>query len=245
LSIIHFLYIGQNDAPTTQNTQLLEEVAKYRKQNADLLESFEKLAKELKTKKINSFEALAEQDKISMQILIDLAKKAAPIVMVGNNVALFGLTSTGKSTMLNALLGKKEADTGVGETTIKMKSYPGTGFVLWDIPGKNDEVSYMSMEYISFWKGLTRRLILIEHTIKENSSMMKLLDTIELHYDIVVNKFDNVDEDEQTKFRKQIHDEIKTMGLKGVDHVFFVSAKYTTRFDDWLTMVRYLTKQGQ
>jgi GTP-binding protein EngB required for normal cell division len=60
------------------------------------------------------------------------------------------------------------------------------------IPGKNDEVSYMSMQYISFFKGLTRHFILVTHTLKEDSSMMKLLDSIALDYDIVVNKMGHV-----------------------------------------------------
>ncbi|CAF4203316.1 unnamed protein product [Rotaria sp. Silwood2] len=161
--------------------------------------------------------------------------------MEGINIGLFGLTSTGKSTMLNALLGQKVADTGVGETTTKIKPYNGTKFVLWDVPGRNDEVSYLSMEYISFFKGLSRRLILIQSTVKENSSMMKLLDEIGLHYDIVFNKFDKVEPEEQEAVKNQIQSEIKKIGLKGVDKLYFVSAKNPKMFDDWLAMVNALT----
>jgi GTP-binding protein EngB required for normal cell division len=239
-----FLHIGETDEFAAKNAQLTQELHQYKEKNTELEKLYELFAQELKKKKIDSFEALLEQDKEAAAALIELARKTQPISMKGNNVALFGLTSTGKSMMINALLGQNVAATGVGETTIKMKPYLGTGYVIWDTPGRNDEISYMSMEYISFWKGLTRRAILIEHTVKENSSMMKLLDAIELHYDIVVNKFDTVDEDEQTKFRKQIDKEIETMGLKGVDHVFFVSAKHPRQFSDWLKMVDYLATTG-
>ena len=58
------------------------------------------------------------------------------------------------------------------------------------------------MEYISFFKGLTRRLILIQATVKENSSLMKLLDELDLKYDIVFNKFDKVDEEEQAVLKE-------------------------------------------
>jgi GTP-binding protein EngB required for normal cell division len=124
---------------------------------------------------------------------------------------------------------------------MNITSYQGTNFVLWDIPGRNDEISYLSMQYIAFWKGLTKRLILITTTTKENTSMMKLLDTIGLKYDIVVNKFDNLDKNEQEQLRVKINQEIKDIGSKGVNHIFFVSARHPAMFPDWKKMVDYLT----
>ncbi|CAF1266851.1 unnamed protein product [Rotaria sordida] len=138
-------------------------------------------------------------------------------------------------------MGKKVTATGRGETTLEIQVYPGTQFTIWDLPGKNDEVVYISMEYVSFSKALTRRLILIQSTVKENSSIMKLFDELGLDYDIVVNKFDEVDEDEQHAFREQVHCGIQELGLKNVNKVFFVSAKHPQMFPDWMTMVDYLT----
>ncbi|CAF3414619.1 unnamed protein product [Rotaria socialis] len=152
--------------------------------------------------------------------------------MEGINVALFDLTSTGKATMLNSLIGSKVAATGCGETTMAIKKYTAQYFNLWDIPGRNDEISYLSMEYIAFWKGLTRRLVLIITTVKENSSMMKLLDAIKLKYDIVVHKFDQIEEEERENFQKQVTAQIAEAGLKGVDHVYYVSAKSPKMFGD-------------
>ena len=100
---------------------------------------------------------------------------------------------------------------------------------------------YLSMEYISFFKGLTRRLILIQSTVKENSSMMKLLDEINLQYDIVVNKFDLVDEDERQEFKDQIQREIETLRLRKVNRIFYVSAKHFQMFPDWIEMINHLT----
>jgi len=68
------------------------------------------------------------------------------------------------------------------------------------------------MEYISFYKGLSRRLILIQATVKENSSMTKLLDEIRLRYAIVLNKFDKVAKEEQTA--------VENLALKRVDNIF-------------------------
>ncbi|CAF3372532.1 unnamed protein product [Rotaria sp. Silwood2] len=234
----------RNEELAAQNKQLREDIEKYQKEHEKQLKQMTKLLAELKEKKLNSFEAIEEHDKKAKEALIRLAKEAQPIGMKGNNVALFGLTSTGKSTMLNSLLGEKKAATGVGETTLEVSSYSGRNFVLWDIPGRNDEVSYMSMQYISFFKGLTRRLILVQHTIKENSSIMKLLDAIDIKYDIIVNKMDRVEEEERTEFCEQIRKEIQKIGLKGVGRVFFVSAKYPAQFPDWLEMVNYLTNSS-
>ena len=102
------------------------------------------------------------------------------------------------------MLGLKVAEVGPGETTVKITAYPGTGYILWDIPGRNDELSYLSMEYVSFFKGLTKRVIVIQATVKENSSIMKLLDELDLEYDIVFNKFDAVSDDKQPLLREQI-----------------------------------------
>ncbi|CAF3312485.1 unnamed protein product [Rotaria socialis] len=104
--------------------------------------------------------------------------------------------------LANSLSGSKVAEIGSGETTMEIKPYHSERFTLWDIPGRNDEMSHLSMHYVGFWKGLTRRLVLITTTVKENTSTMKLLDAINLHYDIVVNKFDQVDEEERAKFQQ-------------------------------------------
>ncbi|CAF3797037.1 unnamed protein product, partial [Rotaria magnacalcarata] len=106
--------------------------------------------------------------------------------MKGNNIAFFGRTSTGKSTMINRLIGEDVAVTGAGETTLEPKKYTCTGFALWDMPGRNDDISYFSAKYIGFWKGLSRRTILIINTVKEMSHVCQLLDQLRLDYNIVV-----------------------------------------------------------
>jgi hypothetical protein len=55
----------------------------------------------------------------------------------------------------------KVAKTGAGETTKEITPYEGRGYRLFDIPNRNDELSYFSMEYVAFWKGLTGRLIVM------------------------------------------------------------------------------------
>jgi len=62
-----------------------------------------------------------------------------------------------------------------------------------------------------------------------------------LHYDIVFNKFDKVDDEEQAAVRQQIQSEITSLGLRGVKKTYFVSAKNPKQFDDWRNMVHDLT----
>ncbi len=81
---------------------------------------------------------------------------------------------------------------------------------------------------------------MIKSTIKELSKVVRLLDELKLHYDIVVNKFDEVEADEQESFKNQIWDEIKDLQLKGVDNVWFVSAKNPQQFPDWFKMKTYV-----
>jgi len=159
----------------------------------------------------------------------------------GRNFGFFGLTSTGKSTIINTLIGEHVAAVGAGETTTTIQLYEGQGYGLYDIPGRNDDISYFSMEYISFWKGLTGRLVVITATVKEMTKVFRLLDAIDLKYDIVVNKFDTVPLEEREKFKAKIQDEVTLNNLKGANHIWYVSAENPKQFSDWISMIDYLT----
>ena len=232
----------RNEEDVRDAARLREELAKQREETAELRARFAALTSDLKRNKIGTFEELSNYDNRARKALVHLAQETAPAKLSGFNVALFGLTSTGKSTMLNALLGQNLAETGVGETTQKIKAYPGTGYTLWDVPGRNEELSYLSMEYVSFFKGLSKRLILIQATVKENLSLMKLLDELQLEYDIVFNKFDKVDDEDQQSVKEQIKREIASFGLQKASKVYFVSARNPKMFDDWHEMVNHLSK---
>ncbi|CAF2808428.1 unnamed protein product [Rotaria sp. Silwood2] len=209
----------------------------------DKRQDLKKLEKRTRRKNVKSFDDISKDEKRREKLLAKLARKTESIKKQGNNIGIFGLTSTGKSTMINSLLGKKLAEIGIGETTKEMTPYHGTRYILWDTPGRNDESAYTNQEYISFIKGLTRRLILIQYTIKEILNLIRLLDDLGLGYDIVVNKFDDIDEDEQAKFRRQIQCEISSLKLKRKKNVFFLSARYPRMFPNWLEMVHYLTEE--
>lgn len=201
------------------------------------------LIEEMEKKKLTTMDQLAAYDREKFEALVSLAHKTESIQMHGNNFAFFGLTSSGKSTMINIIVGADLAETGVGETTLQPNCYSGTGFVVWDMSGRNDDLSYFSMEYIGFWKGLSQCMIVVTNTVKEMSYVCRILDKLALNYDIVVNKFDVIDKkEERTKFKRQIYDEIKQLQLKYVRSYrgFFLNAKRPKRFPDWLDMINYL-----
>ncbi len=220
---------------------MLAQLEEYRQQNLRLMEQYNELIKRIEEQEITSFEDLSKYDEKAAQALIRLATGTPPMQMIGRNFGFFGVTSTGKSTMINKLLGKELAATGVGETTKEITDYNGLNYTLYDIPGRNDDVSYFSMQYVAFWKGLTRRLVLIHHTVKEMTKVFHLLDVIGLHYDIIINKFDVVELEEREPFKQQIHNEIKECKLKGVDNVWFLSARNPPQFPDWVQMLKCLT----
>ena len=112
----------------------------------------------------------------------------------------------------------------------------------YDIPGRNDDMSYFSISYIAFWKGLTARLVIITATVKEMTKVFRRLDAIDLKYDIVINKFDMVPLEERQTFKEKIKSEVISSNLKGVEHIWFVSAENPKQFSDWINMVDYLTK---
>lgn len=221
---------------------MLEQLAEFQRQNAQLLAQFQELSKRIHDQDIESFEDLQKFDKKAADALIKLAVQTQALPLDGRNFGFFGLTSTGKSTIINKLIGQNLAEVGAGETTTRIQPYVGQGYRLFDIPGRNDEMSYFSMEYISFWKGLTARLVVITVTVKEMTKVLRLLDAIGLSYDIIVNKFDTVPFEEREKFKGKIQEEVTQNGLKGVNRIWFVSAENPKQFPDWLEMVNYLTK---
>jgi GTP-binding protein EngB required for normal cell division len=186
-----------------------------------------------------------KHDKRKAEALVTLAKNVEPFEMQGHNIGFFGQTSTGKSTIINSLLGKEEAATGYGEVTIIPMPYKSeaSGYILWDMPGKNDEVSYYTINYIGFWKGLTRRMIVIQSSVKEMTAVTQLLDQIDLDYDIVVNKFNLVPQEERQSFREQIRREATQFLKNGITKkIWFIDGKNVKNVaGDWLQMVDSLT----
>ena len=201
---------------------------------------YKHLQEELQDANISSYETLEKYNKKAAEQLTRLFQQTGPIKLTGRNFGFFGVTSTGKSTLVNQVIGSNVAQTGPGETTLKVTSYDGPGYRLFDMPGRNDDLSYFTMEYIALSRALTARLILINSTVKEMNTVFRVFDSADMRYDIVVNKFDNLTSNEQEQLKRQINTEIRECNLKGVDNVWFVSAKYPDRCPDWQKMINNL-----
>ncbi|KAJ6633884.1 hypothetical protein Bhyg_15586, partial [Pseudolycoriella hygida] len=154
-----------------QDPKLVQQLLDLQNQNAELHAEFIKLAERIESQGIESFEDLERLDKKAADALIKLAIKTEPLQLDGRNYGFYGMTSTGKSTIINALLGEAVAEVGSGETTRKVQSYKARNFTatLHDMPGRNDEMSYFSMQHFAAWKGLTGRFVVIRATLKEMS----------------------------------------------------------------------------
>ena len=94
--------------------------------------------------------------------------------------------------MINRLIGFDFAEAGAEETIKEIQRDEDQVYRLLVIPDRNDDLSYLSMEYIAFWKGLTWPWVLITATLKEMSQVFRLLDPLQLSDNIVVDKFDLV-----------------------------------------------------
>ena len=200
--------------------------------------------------KITNFDDLRKKDATAFDAMVELAKEAKPVPMEGNHIAIFGVVARGKSTFVNSTIGRKVAETGKGETTTKLAAYPGHGFTMWDVPGRNDNLSYFTLEYIGFWKGLRHRVILVTDTVKEMTTVCRLMDELSLEYTIVVNRLQFADEEEESteqrqKFEQQIKDEVVSLELKCArDRVYFISARTPAKYpEDWNDLQKMLMSE--
>ena len=172
----------------------------------------------------------------STEKLHQLAKDVVPRQLFGYHIGLLGNTATGKSSMVNTLMGSIVTSGSTTQVQVRERG----NYHVYDFPGQNDDFSYFSKDCISLMKGLTRRLVLVTATVKEMKRLVNLFEAIDLHYDFVVNKLDLVDLGERPAFVEKIRGEINEAGWKNVDHIWFVSAEHLNQFPEWLQMVSHL-----
>jgi hypothetical protein len=93
------------------------------------------------------------------------------------NVAVFGITSAGKSTLLNAIFGLK-CEVGDGEVTL-IAAPVGVNtdkkFVVSDVYGSNDERLYEALDSLKAIALVTHAIICTHTTFKSNLKIAKIL----------------------------------------------------------------------
>lgn len=198
---------------------------------------------ELKRKEIE-MKAKEEMEKaanLPQAMLFRMCNETAALPLVGRNVGYYGVTSAGKSSIINSCMGTAVCATGRGEITREITPYrhAALDITYWDIPGSNDRVSYMRTNMIALLKSLTIVVVVVTNTSNEMSKFIELLDHLNKPYLVLVNKIDQVDAQDLSQFKNVIHAEMQQAGNKMCQGVFFVSA--TKRSGDWLDFVNTLT----
>jgi small GTP-binding protein len=253
LNTVLYRIMGQPQSVPVIDPMVMKLMEQMYQQNLQNMENFrasearfEALIQSMKEKKHTSFDELEANDAQLAHNMIQVAKQTEAMRMEGKNYGFFGDTNSGKSTLLNTLLGrgpndKNAARTGRGECTRTITPFKGPDFHVWDIPGSNDEINYLSLSYVSCMKGLSKRGILVVSTIKEQTKLINLLKKLDLPFFLIVNKIDELSANEVDTFKAKILGERDTY-CPDVP-VFFVSAKKKDcSASEWTELLLFLTK---
>jgi len=170
------------------------------------------------------------------------------------HICFAGPTSSGKSTTLNALFGKKVCETGIEETTMEIKPL-GThndGYNVHDMPGNNDRISYLEFETICFFKSMSLVVIIYDNDPAAVMDLIKLCDSLKVSFVAVRNKIDDEAtsiQEWKTKDGNKIKDFITDQNLfRGTyqvssRNVFLNKTKATTKpMYDWEEFVDFLRR---
>ena len=147
------------------------------------------------------------------------------------HIAVFGRVSVGKSSVLNALLGKEVFSTSIlhGETkTVGMQAweeYQDGGVFLLDTPGIN-EIEGEEREQMAHDVASRADLLLfvIDSDLTDvEMEALKIIAEDKRPILLVVNKSDQYSEEEQLQLRKIIRDRVK--GLISAENIVFTAAQ--------------------
>ncbi len=132
LKNIVLVYLGHSHSRRTSHKivhvvdpQVQQQATQLQNHNEQLIQQIAEASKRIEDQKIDSFEVLQKFEEKAVDSLVNLGLKTQPLQMNGRNFGFFGITSTGKSTIINKLIGKDVAEVGAGETTTKIQSHPG------------------------------------------------------------------------------------------------------------------------
>jgi GTP-binding protein EngB required for normal cell division len=197
---------------------------------------------ELQQHEINSLDELEAKDRTRFERIIALARSLEPAPIRGCYIGFIGNTSVGKSSLINSCIGEEVCETGLGQVTLEPKPYnsPPSALLFWDLPGKNDDISYLRAPYISTMKSMAFIGVVITATVSEITSVLRLLQALQVSYHIIVNKVDQARNHQQLeRFKAQINREVAGLGdcCRGT---FFISAEHPGTHD-WLKLMDAIT----
>ena len=222
-----------------EHRRLQEAAVRQAKQLADMQAEQARAAEAARVKDLADAQAKAQQAEADR---LAIAQHIPAIEITGRSIGLFGLISSGKSTLVNSLLGRQEAKVGLGDTTTLVTPYQGIGYTLWDAPGYSDEYDYTTgTEQVAFLKALSLRIVVVTATINSIIKFLTLLQQLSLPTVIVVNKCDlAADTNELLSFKAKIAEELTVHGL--TCDVYFISAVSPSTFtEEWDKLVMRVT----
>jgi GTP-binding protein EngB required for normal cell division len=211
-----------------------------RSQESDV--NMEEMKKQLTAMSIRNLSDIDTNDTLRLDTIFRLGSNILPLSLSGTAIGFIGNTSVGKSSVINSCFGQEVCETGIGQVTLEPHSYalPNSSLVFWDLPGQNDDVSYLSIKYISFLKAMSFVGVVVTSTVSEISTVLKLLESLRIPYHIIVNKIDQAKSPQQLdRFKGQLTSEVARLGVccKGL---FFVSAE-NIRMGDWVKLMDAIT----
>ncbi len=157
-------------------------------------------------------------------------------------VGLIGRSGTGKSSLINAMVGETLAQVGVVETTMKPQEYEYNGLILVDLPGcgtpKFPAKTYASSMHLESYDALI--LVVSDRWFEDDAALLdQIIQELRVPYFIVRTKFDLAVQDghfdhgfTEEEVRAKIENNLRSyLGDAAIDKLYLVSARFPARYD--------------
>lgn len=138
----------------------------------------------------------------------------------GTSVVILGRSGSGKSSLINILAQKQVAPIGYANTTKELTCYHENDLTLFDTKGVSDDHTFKTLKDVNFLKQMSHRILVINHTLREVSTLVQMFECLYLSFSVVVTKCDLVPAEEANRFPSAVLEEIEEMVDSPVKVIF-------------------------